>query len=93
MSEILLLPKSTIQFPIISSQFSSTIQNAEYRRIENLIENYLEWCDKLDSYNMVLETQVIDELIDSIQIGDNFEVEIKFKCMDMIAEINEILGE
>lgn len=67
--------------------------DAEYRRIENLIENYLEWCDKLDSYNMVLETQVIDELIDSIQIGDDFEVEIKFKCMDMIAEINEILGE
>lgn len=64
--------------------------------MEKLLDSYLEWCDRLDSYGadeLILEKQMIDELIDAIYIGDNYEVEIRFKCSDVFAEINEMFGE
>ena len=70
--------------------------NTELRRMEKLLDSYLEWCDRLDSYGadeLILEKQMIDELIDAIYIGDNYEVEIRFKCSDVFAEINEMIGE
>ena len=60
------------------------------------VKKFLDWAEKLDMNgleNPELEQKLFDELISEIYISDNMEVEIVFHCSDMLAEINEMLGE
>lgn len=60
------------------------------------VKKFLDWAEKLDMNgleNPELEQKLFDELISEIYISDNLEVEIVFHCSNMLAEINEMLGE
>ncbi|MCQ2417997.1 MAG: hypothetical protein MJ071_09365 [Oscillospiraceae bacterium] len=70
--------------------------NLELRRMEETIDRFLEWCDLFsenDMDNSECEKAMIEALIERIEIGDHYEVAIRFTCSDIFEEINRIMEE
>lgn len=70
--------------------------NQELRRMEETIDRFLEWCDLFsenDMDNSECEKAMIEALIERIEIGDHYEVAIRFTCSDIFEEINRIMEE